>query len=137
MTEDEMTTIVKRFTNESWNQENLDLLPEFFAEEYVGHDVPNPQPVLGPEGMRAFLHTFHLGLKNAHIELDDVIVTDDKVVTRWTGTGTHAGEVLGVPATGKAVTFTGIRIFRFADGKIVEGWVNWDVFGLMKQLGAI
>lgn len=133
----EIRTLVMRFTDESWNGKDLEVLDQFFAPDYVGHDVPNPEPVRGPEGMRAFLHNYHAGLQDAHIQIEDLLIDGDRVVTRWTGTGKHVGPVLGVPATGKDVRFTGIRIFRVADGRIVEGWVNWDVFGLMKQLGAI
>ena len=137
MTEQEMRDIVQRFTDKSWNGGDLDLLDEFFAEDYVGHDAPNPEPVRGPQGMRDFLHMYHGAFSDAHITLDDVLIAGDKVVTRWTGTGTHDGNLMGVPPTGNAVRFTGIRIFRLADGKIVEGWVNWDTFGLMRQLGKI
>ncbi|MEN3313879.1 MAG: hypothetical protein V7605_113, partial [Acidimicrobiaceae bacterium] len=81
------------------------------------------------------LRMYHGAFSDAHITLDDVIIKDDKVVTRWTGRGTHDGDLMGMPPTGKAVAFTGIRIFRVADGQIAEGWVDWDTFGLMRQLG--
>ena len=135
MDETEIRDIVERFTDQAWNGGDLDLIDELFAAEYVGHDAPRPEPVRGPEGMKDFLRMYHGAFSDAHIALDDVIIKDDKVVTRWTGTGTHDGDLMGIPATGKAVSFTGIRIFRLADGKIVEGWVDWDTFGLMRQLG--
>ena len=135
MSDEQILDLVNRFTDESWNGGNLDLLDELFAADYVGHDAPRPDPVRGPEGMRDFLRMYHHAFSNAHITLDDVIVRDDKVVTRWTGRGTHDGDLMGMPPTGKAVEFVGIRIFRVADGKIAEGWVVWDTFGLMRQLG--
>jgi predicted ester cyclase len=85
--------------------------------------------------MKDFLRMYHGAFSDAHITLDDVIVQGDKVVTRWTGRGTHDGNLMGIPPTGTSVEFTGIRIFRVADGQIVEGWVDWDTFGLMRQLG--
>ncbi len=124
-----------RFTDEAWNGGNLDLIDELFTADYVGHDAPRPEPVHGPEGMKDFLRMYRGAFSDAHITLDDIIVAGDKVVTRWTGTGTHDGNLMGIPPTGKSVAFTGIRIFRVADGKIAEGWVNWDTFGLMRQLG--
>lgn len=135
MSDQEILDLVNRFTDESWNGGNLDLLDEMFAADYVGHDAPRPDPVRGPEGMRDFLRMYHHAFSDAHITIDDVIVRDDKVVTRWTGRGTHDGDLMGMPPTGKAVEFVGIRIFRVADGKIAEGWVVWDTFGLMRQLG--
>ena len=135
MSDQEILDLVNRFTDESWNGGNLDLLDELFAADYVGHDAPRPDPVRGPEGMRDFLRMYHHAFSNAHITLDDVIIRDDKVVTRWTGRGTHDGDLMGMAPTGKAVEFVGIRIFRVAEGKIAEGWVVWDTFGLMRQLG--
>jgi steroid delta-isomerase-like uncharacterized protein len=135
MSDQEILDLVNRFTDESWNGGNLDLLDEMFAADYVGHDAPRPDPVRGPEGMRDFLRMYHHAFSDAHITIDDVIVRDDKVVTRWTGRGTHDGDLMGMPPTGKKVEFVGIRIFRVAEGKIAEGWVVWDTFGLMRQLG--
>jgi steroid delta-isomerase-like uncharacterized protein len=135
MTEDEIRDIVMRFTDQAWNGGDLDLIDELFAPDYVGHDAPRPEPVHGPEGMKDFLRMYHGAFSDAHITLDDVIISDDKVVTRWTGRGTHDGDLMGIPPTGKTVAFTGIRVFRLAGGQIAEGWVNWDTFGLRRQLG--
>ena len=135
LTDDEIRDIVERFTNEAWNGGNLDLVDELFSEDYVGHDAPRPEPVRGPEGMKDFLRAYQAAMSDANITLDDVIIRDDKVVTRWTGRGTNDGPFMGMPPTGEKVAFTGIRIFRLEGGKIVEGWVNWDTFGLMRQLG--
>jgi steroid delta-isomerase-like uncharacterized protein len=135
MTEEEVSTLVNRFTDEAWNGGNLDLIDELFAADYVGHDAPRPDPVRGPEGMKDFLRMYHGAFSDAHITLDDVIIKDDRVVTRWTGRGTHDGDLMGIPPTGKKIEFVGIRIFRVAESKIVEGWVVWDTFGLMRQLG--
>jgi predicted ester cyclase len=74
---------------------------------------------------------------DSHFMLEDLIAEGDKVVQRYTIRGTHRGNFMGVPATGKVVTFTGIVISRFAGGKFVEEWDNQDVLGLMQQLGAI
>jgi steroid delta-isomerase-like uncharacterized protein len=134
VTEAEIRDIVERFTDEAWNGGDLDVIDELFAPDYVGHDAPRPEPVQGPEGMKDFLRMYHHAFSDAVITLDDVIIAGDKVVTRWTGRGTHDGDLMGMPATGTPVSFTGIRIFRVAGGQIVEGWVNWDTFGLMRQL---
>jgi predicted ester cyclase len=66
-----------------------------------------------------------------------MIVEGDKVVTRWSSRGTHKGELQGIAPTGREITSSGISISLIANGKIVEERVNWDNFGLMKQLGAI
>ena len=71
------------------------------------------------------------------LAIDDQIAEGDRVVSRWTGTGTHQGEFMGVPATGNKVTVTGIGIDRIEGGKIVEHWEQFDAMGMMQQLGAI
>lgn len=136
MNEAEIRDLVERFTTEAWNGGNLDLIDELFAPDYVGHDAPRPEPVWGPQGMKDFLRMYHRAFSDAEIVLDDVIIAGDKVVTRWTGRGTHDGDLMGISPTGTHVVFTGIRIFRVANGRIAEGWVVWDTFGLMRQLGS-
>jgi steroid delta-isomerase-like uncharacterized protein len=135
MSDEEVRDLAVRFTEKAWNEGQLDLIDELFAADYVGHDAPRPEPVHGREGMKDFLRMYRVAFSDAHITLDDIIVQGDKVVTRWTGRGTHDGDLMGIAPTGKPVVFTGIRIFRVADGQIAEGWVNWDTFGLMRQLG--
>jgi predicted ester cyclase len=66
-----------------------------------------------------------------------MIAEGDKVAIRWAARGTHQGELLGIQPTGKQATWTGISIYRFADGKIVEAWWSKDVLGLLQQLGVI
>jgi predicted ester cyclase len=65
------------------------------------------------------------------------IAEGDMVATRWTACGTHDGDFQGVPPTGREVTLRGMTIFRIADGKLVEGWTNPDLLGVMQQIGAI
>jgi predicted ester cyclase len=69
--------------------------------------------------------------------IDDMTADGDRVVLRWTARGTNTGEMMGMPATGKPATVTGIVINRLAAGKIVEGWTNFDALGMMQQLGVI
>ena len=71
------------------------------------------------------------------VSVDDLIAEGDRVVIRWTGTGTHSGEFMGVPATGVKISVTGIAIDRIEGGKIVEHWEQFDTLGMMQQLGAI
>ncbi|HTC23853.1 MAG TPA: ester cyclase, partial [Gemmatimonadales bacterium] len=68
--------------------------------------------------------------------IDEMLASGDRVVTRWTGEGTHRGALRGLPASGRQARVTGISIHRIAGGRIVETWVNWDTLGMMEQLGA-
>jgi steroid delta-isomerase-like uncharacterized protein len=89
------------------------------------------------EAFLAFLGAFNVAFPDYQFSVEDQIVCDDKAVARWRFTGTHRGEFLGIAATGRAVTLTGIDIFEFAGGKIVQGWVETNVAGLLRQLGVL
>jgi predicted ester cyclase len=77
------------------------------------------------------------GLPDVHVTVEELIAEGDKVVNRNTVTGTHQGEYMGLPPTGKSITYNEIFIFRFANGRIAEMWGVVDVFSQMKQLGVI
>ena len=68
------------------------------------------------------------------VTTDDIITEGDKVVIRWTVTGTHQAELMGIPPSGKQTTWTGITIYRFIEGKIVESWWAYDAMGMMQQI---
>ena len=70
------------------------------------------------------------------ITTDDIIAEGDKVVARWTATGTHLGELMGIPASGRQISFLGMTVHRFADDKIVENWWAYDAMGMMQQITA-
>ena len=119
-----------------WNQGNMALLDEFWAPNYINHDPTNPE-VRDLEGFKQWVIAARTAFPDLNVTIDDLIAEGDKVVTRWTVRGTHKGEFGKIPATGKKVTFTGITISRFVDGKTVESWWSDDDLGLMQQLGVI
>lgn len=125
----------RRLLEEPWRG-NLGVVDELVAEEYVGHDPAEPEPILGPGGVRASTEKYIAAFVGS-VVVDDQVAAGDRVVSRWTRRGTHAGELEGIPATGKDVTVSGITISRFVDGRIVEEWTEWDTLGLLVQLGAV
>jgi steroid delta-isomerase-like uncharacterized protein len=134
---EENKAVVQRFIDEVWNNRNYDLIESIFAEDHVNHDPADPNPAGGPQGARDFVVTLHVAFPDARIEIDDMIAEGDRVVIRWHSTGTHQGELMGIPASGRSATTTGIGIDRFRDGVIVESWTNWDTLGLLAQIGAL
>jgi predicted ester cyclase len=72
-----------------------------------------------------------------NVIIEDQIAEGDKVATRWTASATHTGPLMGMPPTGKAIRVTGVNVARFAEGKIIESWSNFDMLSLLQQLGAI
>jgi steroid delta-isomerase-like uncharacterized protein len=127
---------VRRFYEEAWGQGKLDVIDELFAEEYVRHDLRPGDPPPGPRGMRQITSDFRAAFPDLRFELDLLIGDRDFVVGRWTAVGTNTGPWDDVPPTGRAVTFSGVNIFRFEDGKVAEIWNHRDDLGLQEQLGA-
>ena len=128
--------IVKRLLEEPWKG-NWDVIEESATADYIGHDPALPEPIRGPQGIRANFQQYLDAFTGAHITVDQQIAEGDLVATRWTGQGTHTGEFNGIAPTGKEVTVSGLTISRLEGGKIVEEWTNWDTLGMLVQLGAI
>jgi steroid delta-isomerase-like uncharacterized protein len=129
--------ILRRIFYEVWNQKKLSAIDEVMVAEYVHHDSASASVQKGIEGYKQFVSLYLKAFPDLRLAIEDEISDADKVVTRWTVTATHLGELAGLPATGKRVSVTGISIAQFRNGKIVESWNNWDALGMMRQLGAI
>jgi steroid delta-isomerase-like uncharacterized protein len=110
-------------------------LDDVVAADAIDHDPYNPYADEGREGLRKVIAMYREAFPDLRLTIEDQIAEDDKVVTRWTAAGTHQGELMGTPATGKSTTVTGIGIDRIQNGQVVEAWGNWDALGMFTQLG--
>jgi predicted ester cyclase len=128
--------IVKELFEEPWKG-NWEVIDTYVAPGYVGHDPADPEPIRGRDGARANIQKYLDGFSNARITVDDQIAEGDKVATRWTGRGTHDGEIAGIAPTGKEVTVTGLTLSLLENGLVVEEWTTWDTLGMLVQLGAV
>ncbi len=128
--------VARRLLEEGINKGNLDLVDEVVAPDYVGH-LPGGREVLGAAGYKELVGMYLGAFPGMQVSIEDQLADGDKVVTRWTGRGTHTGDLEGVAPTGKEVTVTAITIARFEGGKIVEEWENFDELAMMQQIGAI
>jgi hypothetical protein len=128
--------IVKRLIEEPWTG-NFDVIDEYVSPDYVGYDPAEPEPIRGPAGAKANFEKYLSGFSNARCTVDDQIAEGDTVATRWTGKGTHDGEIAGIAPTGKEVTVTGLTISRLENGMLVEDRTVWDALGMLVQLGAV
>ncbi len=115
---------------------SMALLEELYAPDYIYHG-PGAFGDADLAATKQMLHAFFTAFPEQRVTVEDLIAEGDKVVSRYTFRATHRGEFMGIPATGKAVTVSGIMISRFADGKWVEDWDSPDALSLMQQLGAI
>ncbi|HEX9417131.1 MAG TPA: ester cyclase [Gaiellaceae bacterium] len=136
MSPDNNKSIVRRAIEEPWKG-NLDIVDELFASDYVGHDPSLPEQLRGPGDVKEFISTYRGAYPDAQVTVETQIAEGDMVATRWTARGTHKGELMGIEPTGKQVSVSGLTLSRVQNGKIVEGFQNWDALGMMKQLDAI
>lgn len=128
--------IVRRMLGQVWNARRLDLIAEFYTDDVIQHLVGFPVSP-GLAGVKEATANSLNAFPDLHLNIDDEIAAGDKVVSRWTMAGTHQGELLGIPATGKHVRQTGVTIYRLDNARIAELWFFPDSMGLMQQLGAI
>ncbi len=119
--------------DEILNKGNLDAFEELCAPNFVKHAIP-PSPDYGIEGSKQSVLMLRKAFPDIKYTVEDMIEDGDKLVARWSAKGTHKGEFMGIPPTGKQVAFTGIEIIRVEDGKAVEEWEELDRAGLMQQL---
>ena len=128
---------MRRTVEEAWNNGSLAVLDELTAANYVGHDPANHNAGRGPDAEKQMVSTYRTAFPDLEIIIDDMVAEGDKVATRWTARGTHKGDLMGIASTGKQGTTTGISIDRIVGGKVEEAWTNWDLLGIMQQLGAV
>jgi steroid delta-isomerase-like uncharacterized protein len=132
----ENRAILDRLNEEVLRQGNVDAVDQLLADDFVEHDPP-PGMATDRDGFKDFVRGIHQAFADQLHTVYDQIVDGDRVVERWTMTATHAGEFMGIPATGKRVTLAGIDISRLEDGRIAEHWTQCDMLGLLGQLEAV
>ncbi|UCC60632.1 MAG: ester cyclase, partial [Dehalococcoidia bacterium] len=115
---------------------DLSIADELFAEDFVNYD-PGRGTTPDREGMKQFLINLRAAFPDQKLTVEDLIAEGDKVVLRFTGSGTHKGDLSGIPPTGKQFNVPGVSILRIADGKVVERWNVSDYLLLLQQLGII
>ena len=134
MSSEHNKAIAQRFYDLVWNQGNMAVADELFTPDTVDHASPPGFPS-GIAGVKQVFGMYRGAFPDLTITIEDMIADGDKVVARWTSRGTHRGDLMGIPPTGKQVTITGIDILRFEGDKIAEHWANFDMLGMMQQIG--
>ena len=129
--------VVRRLFEEVWNKGNLQVTDELFTPNYTHHDASTPDVGRGPESEKKRATLYRAAFPDFRLTIEDLIADGETVMARWSCRGTHKGDLSGIAPTGKQFTISGVSIARFANGKMAEGWVNWDALGLMQQLGVV
>ena len=128
--------LVRTLMDDDISKGNLAVADAIIAPDFFDHTNP-PGMQEGVAGHKAIVTLFRGAFPDLNWTIDDLIAEGDRVVARTTMTGTHLGELFGIPPTGKQVSMYGVHVLRIAGGKIAEHWGSNDDLGLMRQLGAV
>jgi steroid delta-isomerase-like uncharacterized protein len=141
MSAEENKAVARRYWDEGWNTGNVAIVDEIFATDHIFRSTGGTAS-RGTETRKRSLTRWRTSVPDLRSTIDDIFAEGDKVVVRWTLSGTHRGNIeipsVGtIPPTGKQVSFTGMDIYHFRGGKIVEYWRHWSSLQLAQQLGAV
>ena len=131
--------LVYRWYEEVWNKKREEVIDELLSPDVVSYGLSD-DPMESVKGTDAFKKYWRAMIKifpDIHVAVESTIAEDDKVVARCAVRGTHLGEGLGIPPTGKKVHVTGVRIAVFREGRVIEAWNNFDYLAVYRQLGLI
>lgn len=133
----DLNTLVRRIPEEIFNNANADAADELFLPNYVDHRTVPPGFPRGSALPKAMSRMLRSAFPDLHMTIEDVLVDGDRAAIRLTVRGTHTGDFMGHPPTGRRVTWTETHIVRCERGKVAEHWVNLDELGRLQQLSAI
>jgi steroid delta-isomerase-like uncharacterized protein len=128
--------LVRTYVETIFNQRQVERADELVAPDYLDH-AALPGQALGLQGAKQKWAMYLVGIPDLRVTIEELVAEGDKVAVRRSYEGTHRGELLGIPPTGKQVRLGGISIFRLAGGKIAEHWEQLDRLALMQQLGVL
>ena len=130
----ENKVLVRRFIDEVFVKGNPDAVDKLVTPDFTPHSwgsVPS-----GPDPLKQAIRRVHAALTGVSFKIEDMIAEEDRVAVRVTAHGTHSGDFMGMPASGKSYTISETHIFHIRDGKVAEHWRDADMLGMMKQIGA-
>jgi len=125
--------VARRLYDDVYNARSVEVLDEIAVRDYDEHS-PLPGQGAGLDGLKERVAML-IDALDPRFEIQDIVAEDDRVVVRWTNTGTHVGDFGGMPASGRRFTIDGIDVYRLREGKLAEHWHVVDMLGLLQQLG--
>ena len=124
--------VAARWFEEVWNKGRRTAITELLAPDAVLHE--DDKDIVGPEGFYAFYDRLSAAFSDFRVTVQDTIAEGDRLCVRWTCSCKHTGDAMGMPATHRTVHVTGMSILRIANGRLVAGWQNWDMLGMLEQI---
>jgi steroid delta-isomerase-like uncharacterized protein len=131
------SSLIRRWFEEVWNCGHMETVDEMASPDVIGHGQAQHATDIGLREFKPFVTALRSAFPDLKVTIDYTIEQGDKVAARWTATMTHKGEFLGMAPTGKKAIITGTTTQKISNGKIIEGWDNWDQLGLLVQIGAV
>jgi steroid delta-isomerase-like uncharacterized protein len=132
---DENKALVRRYYDEVLTGRDRGLFERLLDPSFVSHVSGGPD--VGADAYAAAVDATHAAFADLVVTVCDQVAEEDKVVTRWSATGTQTGTFAGVPATGRSITVTGIHIHRIRRGRLAEHWEELNLLGALRQVGAL
>jgi len=132
--EEEMKALAER-SLEIWNEGNLDLIDELIAPNCIRHEVDISEDLVGTEAYKEYVTSMRTTYPDFNVMMDELIIKDDKIIMRWTLTGTNTGPRGELPPTGNKIKVSGINVNKIVEGKTVEEWVYYNYAAGLTQLG--
>ncbi len=136
MSAEQNVSNIRRFVDEVFNGRQFDVVDELYRPDAYDHNMLPGLPQ-GPAGRKLQLGIYLAAFPDMHLAVEDLIAAGDRVALRWRIEGSHQGELMGIPPTGKHINVTGAVIERYVDGKMAEHWEIFDQVGMLQQLGVI
>ena len=140
--EDSMDTeqtrgLMVRYFEDVWNRGKLDVLDEIIAADYLNHSASIADPRPGPEDLKPIVRAMRAAITGLNYQILDMVIAPDKAAVYLRVTGTHTGDLFGIPATGKRIDVRQMQIEWVRDGRIWQHWRITDELALLRQLGVV
>ena len=127
-------TFIQSYTDDFWNTHNLAAIDAYYSRDFIMHSANENRDF---NQHKQLCNAYFKAFPDLHIATANLFAEGDKVAKTWTATGTYKADFMGIPATGKKLSFKGLEICRIKEGKIAEIWIAMDQLGIMQQLGVI
>ena len=143
MSPEQNKELVRRFFDEVWNKGNFAFLDEAYPPDFTLHalwqnlSAGGSGDVVGRDPAKKVIAGWRHGFPDLVVTVEEQVAEGDIVVTRHHATGTQHNDFMGIPATGKGGTISGVTFTRIANGQMVEAWTMWDILGALQLMGVI
>ena len=135
-TPEAMSAFLNELVN-AWNSHDLDRVTTFYAPDYEGIDVGQPQVQHGPAGVREALASYLRAFPDLHFTGENAVIQGGQAALTWTAHATHLGPLLNIPATGRKVEVRGVSVLTVEDDQVKHGLYIWDLAGLLRKIGLL